>query len=164
VSLLFTALVTMIRIFVPKRNVSAPQVVSIGRRTAAGTVSIGVLRGVLVTVSSVGAGAIGVAALLFLYPKVPTSKIVGIDIAHAIPLTLVVGVGQLLMGTVNFGILLSLLSGSIPGIIPGSWLSSVAPEKNPQAGRRASSGVRRIYDALAPSVGQKRGQTTIGLR
>ena len=83
----------------------------------------------LVTVSSVGAGAIGVATLLFLYPKVPTSKIVGIDIAHAIPLTLVAGVGHLLVGTVNFGILLSLLSGSIPGIILGSWLSPVAPEK-----------------------------------
>lgn len=94
------------------------------RRTAAFTVLLGAILGVLVSVSSVGAGAIGVTVLLILYPSLPASKLVGSDIAHAVPLTLIAGFGHWLMGSVNFDLLFSLLAGSIPGIIVGSLISA----------------------------------------
>ena len=75
-----------------------------------------------------GAGAIGVTVLLILYPKLPAAKLVGSDIAHAVPLTLLAGFGHWMMGTVDFTLLASLLVGSIPGIIIGSLLSSRAPD------------------------------------
>ncbi|AEI37968.1 MAG: sulfite exporter TauE/SafE family protein [Zymomonas mobilis subsp. pomaceae] len=84
------------------------------------TVILGFVLGVLVSISSVGAGAIGVTVLVLLYPSIPTSRIVGSDIAHAVPLTLIAGFGHWLMGAVNVPMLLSLLLGSIPGIILGS--------------------------------------------
>ncbi len=98
-----------------------------GRRTAF-TVLLGAVLGVLVSISSVGAGAIGVTVLLVLYPKLPAAKLVGSDIAHAVPLTLLAGFGHWMMGTVDFTLLASLLVGSIPGIIIGSLLSSRAPD------------------------------------
>jgi len=88
------------------------------------TVLTGVILGSLVTLSSVGAGAIGVTALLVLYPRAPMAVIVGSDIAHAVPLTLVAGVGHWWLGSVDWPLLLSLLTGSIPGIILGSYLSA----------------------------------------
>ncbi len=72
------------------------------RRTAALTVITGALLGVLVSVSSVGAGALGVAALVLLYPRLPTLRIVGSDIAHAVPLTLVAGAGHWLLGSADW--------------------------------------------------------------
>ena len=92
------------------------------------TVGTGAVIGVLVTLSSVGAGAIGMAVLLFLYPAVPVVRLVGSDIAHAVPLTLLAGGGHILLGTVNGWILLSLLAGSIPGIVAGSLLAARLPE------------------------------------
>jgi len=71
------------------------------RETVIVTVLVGVLVGVLVSISSVGAGAIGVVALIILYPKLPVARIVGSDIAHAVPLTLIAGVGHWLVGTVD---------------------------------------------------------------
>ncbi len=71
------------------------------------------------TLSSVGAGAFGVTALLMLYPRVPMAVIVGSDIAHAVPLTLVAGLGHWWLGSVDWPLLTSLLSGSIPGIVLG---------------------------------------------
>jgi uncharacterized protein len=93
------------------------------------TVVLGIVLGVLVTLSSVGAGALGTVALLFLYPRLPTVKVVGTDLAHAIPLTAIGGLGHLSMGNVNFALLGSLLIGSIPGIWVGSHLSAKIPEK-----------------------------------
>lgn len=93
------------------------------------TVITGLALGVLVSLSSVGAGALGVTALLFLYPKLPTVKIVGSDIAHAVPLTLVAGTGHWFMGNVDFVLLGSLLIGSLPGIWVGSHLAVRIPEK-----------------------------------
>jgi uncharacterized membrane protein YfcA len=90
------------------------------RRAAIGTVILGLILGAAVTLSSVGAGAIGVTALVILYPDIPTSRIVGTDIAHAVPLTLLSGLGHLLLGSVNLGLLGALLVGSIPGVILGS--------------------------------------------
>lgn len=92
------------------------------------TVVTGVVLGMLVTLSSVGAGALGVTALLLLYPLVPMKVIVGSDIAHAVPLTLVAGVGHWWLGSVDWPLLTSLLSGSIPGIILGSYLSARIPD------------------------------------
>lgn len=90
------------------------------RRTSGLTVATGVILGVLVTLSSVGAGAIGVTALLLLYPRLPMARVVGSDIAHAVPLTLVAGVGHWMLGSADLSILASLLMGSIPGIVCGS--------------------------------------------
>lgn len=97
-------------------------------RLAVATVAVGALLGVLVTISSVGAGAIGVAALFFLYPDLPTTRIVGSDIAHAVPLTLAAGLGHAALGTVDYRLLGLLLIGSLPGIWLGSRLSARLPE------------------------------------
>ena len=96
-------------------------------RTGA-TVLFGVLLGLLVTLTSVGAGAIGVTVLAALYPLLPAKRLVGTDIAHAVPLTLVGGLGHLGLGNVDVGLLLALLGGSIPGILIGARLAGVAPE------------------------------------
>jgi uncharacterized protein len=69
-----------------------------------------------------------VTVLVLLYPSLPTSRIIGTDIAHAVPLTLVAGLGHLGIGTVDLGLLTSLLAGSIPGVIVGSLLSPRMPE------------------------------------
>lgn len=93
------------------------------------TVAVGALLGVLVSLSSVGAGALGTAALFFLYPRLPTPQIVGSDVAHAVPLTLVAGIGHWLIGSVDFHLLGTLLLGSLPGIWLGSTLSARVPER-----------------------------------
>lgn len=93
------------------------------------TVLVGATLGVLVTLSSVGAGALGTVALLFLYPRMTTLKIVGTDLAHAIPLTAVAGIGHLSLGNVDLVLLCSLLVGSLPGIWIGSHLSAKIPER-----------------------------------
>jgi uncharacterized protein len=98
------------------------------RQAARLTTMAGGILGVLVTLSSVGAGALGVTVLLLLYPRVPMKVIVGSDIAHAVPLTLVAGVGHWWLGSVDLPLLTSLLSGSIPGIILGSYLSAHVPD------------------------------------
>ncbi len=90
------------------------------------TIALGATLGVLVSVTSVGAGALGTTALLMLYPRLPVAKIAGSDIAHAVPLTLIAGIGHWLMGSVDFMLMLALLAGSIPGIIVGSLLGSRA--------------------------------------
>ncbi|MGH6867258.1 MAG: sulfite exporter TauE/SafE family protein [Methyloceanibacter sp.] len=97
------------------------------QRTAA-TVAFGAALGLLVTLTSVGAGAIGVVVLAALFPLMPAKRIVGSDIAHAVPLTLVAGFGHLGLGHVELGLLLALLCGSIPGILVGTRLAGVAPE------------------------------------
>lgn len=93
------------------------------------TIALGAVLGALVSISSVGAGAIGVTALLMLYPKMPTVRIVGSDIAHAVPLTLLAGAGHWWLGSVDWLLLISLLSGSLPGIAIGSHLASRVPER-----------------------------------
>ncbi|HEX2759372.1 MAG TPA: sulfite exporter TauE/SafE family protein [Rhizomicrobium sp.] len=97
-------------------------------RTALLTVLVGAALGLLVTVSSVGAGALGVTALLLLYPELPVVKIAGSDIAHAVPLTLVAGLGHLFSGGVDPGVLVSLLMGSLPGIMLSSLFAPRLPD------------------------------------
>jgi uncharacterized membrane protein YfcA len=94
-----------------------------------GTIVLGVFLGIAVSISSVGAGAIGVTVLLMLYRRLPVARIVGTDIAHAVPLALVAGIGHWLIGSVDFWLLLNLLIGSIPGVAVGSLLSSRAPDR-----------------------------------
>jgi len=93
------------------------------------TVIFGAVLGVLVSVSSVGAGALGVTALFFLYPGLAAARIVGTDIGHAVPLTLVAGLGHAAAGVVDWPLLASLLVGSLPGIWLGSRLGSALPER-----------------------------------
>lgn len=93
------------------------------------TVALGLVLGVLVSISSVGAGAIGVTALIILYPGMPVARIVGSDIAHAVPLTLVAGIGHWLIGSVDSTLLLSLLVGSIPAIVIGSLIGSRSSDR-----------------------------------
>ena len=98
------------------------------RTIARATVVVGVLLGVLVSISSVGAGAVGVTALLLLYPQLPMARIVGSDIAHAVPLTLVAGLGHWAMGAIDWHLMGVLLMGSLPGIVIGSYLATRVPE------------------------------------
>ncbi|BCK87193.1 hypothetical protein MIZ01_0964 [Sideroxyarcus emersonii] len=99
------------------------------RHLPAATVATGFVVGGLVTVSSIGAGVLGTVALLFLYPRMAAAKVVGTDIAHAVPLTAIAGLGHMALGTVDFVLLGSLLLGSLPGIYIGSHLSAKVPEK-----------------------------------
>jgi uncharacterized membrane protein YfcA len=94
------------------------------RRLATMTVTLGAVLGVLVSLTSVGAGALGMTALLIFYPSAPVNRLVGSDIAHAVPLTLIAGMGHLWLGSVDLMLLGSLLAGSIPGIVLGSVIAS----------------------------------------
>lgn len=95
-----------------------------GAAIARRTVILGAILGVLVSVTSVGAGALGITALLILYPHLRVARIAGSDIAHAVPLTLIAGIGHWLIGSVDFALMFSLLIGSIPGVIIGSLIGS----------------------------------------
>lgn len=92
------------------------------------TIAGGVVLGVLVTMSSVGAGVLGTTLLLLLYPRLPAVTIVGTDIAHAVPLTLIAGIGHISLGTPDFSVLGYLLLGSLPGIWLGTRIGYRLPE------------------------------------
>ena len=92
------------------------------------TVIVGGVLGTIVSISSVGAGAIGVICLVLLYPKLPTARIVGSDIAHAVPLTLAAGIGHWLLGSVDLQVVMFLILGSVPGILVGSYAALRIPE------------------------------------
>ena len=116
-------------------------------KTFAPTVALGAVLGVLVTITSVGAGAIGATLLLLIYRRVPIARIVGTDIAHAVPLALLAGAGHWFIGSVDLALLVALLVGSIPGVIVGSLLSSRSPDRLVQmalAAVLAVSGVRLL--------------------
>jgi hypothetical protein len=94
------------------------------------TVLAGAILGLLVTLTSIGAGALGAVMLVYLFPfRMTPSRLVGTDIVHAIPLTIVAGTGHLLMGNVDLKLLGTLLVGSVPGIVVGSLLGSKLPEQ-----------------------------------
>jgi uncharacterized membrane protein YfcA len=93
------------------------------------TIATGAVLGVLVSLSSVGAGALGVTALVFLYPQLAAQRIVASDLAHAVPLTLIAGIGHWYYGDVDWILLMSLLVGSLPGIYIGSHLVGHIPER-----------------------------------
>jgi len=99
------------------------------RHIVSATVMTCVIFGVLVTITSVGAGALGMVVLFMLYPRLPAVTLVGSDIAHAVPLTLVAGMGHAYMGSVDYTLLVSLLIGSLPGIYLGSHVSKRIPDR-----------------------------------
>lgn len=93
------------------------------------TVIAGAVLGVLVTLSSVGAGVIGAVVLLLLYPRLPAISVVGTDLAHAVPLTAIAGIGHLTLGTVDVSMLGYLLIGSLPGIYLGTRIGFKLPDR-----------------------------------
>jgi uncharacterized membrane protein YfcA len=130
IALILTALALIFRAKLQKAGKTSEEHVP-GRfhhLQAPATVITGLILGALVTLSSVGAGALGTVALLFLYPRLSTLKVVGTDLAHAIPLTALAGFGHWQLGHVDFTLLGSLLIGSLPGIWLGSHLSAKIPE------------------------------------
>ena len=128
VALLLTALAVAYRSFWTALGLRLERWLPEQRRTAL-TVASGALLGVLVTLSSIGAGAIGATLLLLLYPRMATHRIVGTDIAHAVPLTLVAGIGHATLGNVEWVLLAALLLGSLPGIWLGARLTRAMPER-----------------------------------
>jgi uncharacterized membrane protein YfcA len=128
VALFLTAVVLVFRKWIIARY--SDRISSLGsERIATVTVVMGGVLGVLVTLTSVGAGAIGVTALILLYPKLSTSRIVGTDIVHAVPLTFAAGIGHWLLGSTDISLFVSLILGSIPGILIGSYLAVRVPER-----------------------------------
>ncbi|HVC60440.1 MAG TPA: sulfite exporter TauE/SafE family protein [Acetobacteraceae bacterium] len=120
--------------------------------TARLTVLTGAVLGVLVSVSSVGAGALGMTVLVVLYPREALNRLVGTDIAHAVPLTLLAGVGHWLLGDVRWHVFALLLAGAVPGICIGSLLGGRVSERVLRpllAGVLALVGVRLVMGALA---------------
>jgi uncharacterized membrane protein YfcA len=107
----------------------ADRMLKLDRRSVAlFTIALGLIMGVLVTTTSVGAGAIGVTVLLLLHPKMPAARVVGSDIAHAVPLTFLAGAGHWYLASINGALLTTLLIGSLPGIVLGSYLATRARE------------------------------------
>ncbi len=126
-ALFFTALTLVFRDRIVRRF--APYLEALTeKQIALLTVAMGGVLGVVVSISSVGAGAIGVTALILLYPKLPVARIVGSDIAHAVPLTLAAGIGHWYLGSIDWHIFLSLILGSVPGIVLGSYAAVRVPE------------------------------------
>jgi uncharacterized membrane protein YfcA len=112
------------------RNLHASELAAASRpRHWALPVVFGAVIGTLVTLTSVGAGAIGVSVLLLLFPLLPLPRIVAADIAYAVPLTLVAGLGHASMGSVDWPLLAKLLAGSLPGIWLGTRLMRHTPER-----------------------------------
>jgi uncharacterized protein len=110
-------------------DASVSTVASGKRRRQIATAALGVVLGMLVTMTSVGAGAIGVVVLTIIYPALMARRLIGTDIVHAIPLTFFAGLGQLGMGNVDFPILAALLVGSVPGIALGSRITGIIPDR-----------------------------------
>lgn len=100
-----------------------------GRELALATIIAGAVLGTLVTISSIGAGAIGATILVLLYPKMPAAHVAGTDIAYAVPLTAIAALGHWWLGSINWELLGSLLLGSLPGITLGSLAAKAVPEK-----------------------------------
>ncbi|MCM2566628.1 sulfite exporter TauE/SafE family protein [Janthinobacterium kumbetense] len=98
-------------------------------KLAAATIISGAVLGVLVTVSSIGAGAIGATLLVMLYPRMSSAEVAGTDIAYAVPLTAIAALGHWWLGSIHWELLASLLVGSLPGITLGSWVARSVPEK-----------------------------------
>jgi hypothetical protein len=128
VALLLTASALLLKSRIKKSAQRRYDTLRHHRHLPAATIATGIIVGILVTISSVGAGVLGTVALLFLYPRMQAAKVVGTDIVHAVPLTAVAGMGHLALGTVDIVLLGSLLLGSLPGIYIGSHLSAKVPE------------------------------------
>ena len=100
-----------------------------GRPLVLATVAAGAVLGTLVTISSIGAGAIGATLLVMLYPRMSSAEVAGTDIAYAVPLTAIAAFGHWWLGSIDWALLASLLIGSVPGITLGSWAARAVPER-----------------------------------
>ncbi len=100
-----------------------------GRKQVIATIIAGAAIGTLVTISSIGAGAVGATILVLLYPKLSPAEIAGTDIAYAVPLTAIAAFGHWWLGSINWELLGMLLLGSLPGITLGSYAARAVPEK-----------------------------------
>ncbi|MEN3274533.1 MAG: uncharacterized protein V7631_323 [Massilia sp.] len=100
-----------------------------GRALRNATIFSGAVLGVLVTVSSIGAGAIGATLLVMLYPQLTPAEVAGTDIAYAVPLTAIAALGHWWLGSIDWMLLLTLLVGSVPGITLGSMAARKVPER-----------------------------------
>jgi uncharacterized membrane protein YfcA len=126
IALIFTAIAVFLQPWIIKKV--SDKKIKPARHTNMLTILLGFILGGVVTLTSVGAGALGVTALLLLYPGMKLKRIIGTDIAHAVPLTLFAGLGHYNLGNVDLMLLGSLLIGSIPGIWLGSYLSAKIDE------------------------------------
>jgi uncharacterized protein len=135
VALLLTAAATLYKAIKGAKTTQARELTNeelvhaVRPRHPALPVLFGALIGVLVSLTSVGAGAIGVTALMLLYPALPLSRIVAADVAYAVPLTLVAGLGHASIGSVDWPLLAKLLAGSLPGIWLGTKLGAHVPDR-----------------------------------
>jgi uncharacterized membrane protein YfcA len=100
-----------------------------GRALSTATIVSGVVLGTLVTISSIGAGAIGATLLVMLYPRLSAAEVAGTDIAYAVPLTAIAAVGHWWLGSINWTLLATLLVGSLPGITIGAYAARAVPER-----------------------------------
>jgi len=143
VALLLTAAATVLKLFGQRQTIATAS----DRRDAhwALPITFGAVIGCLVTLTSVGAGAIGVTALMLLFPSLPLPRVVAADMAYAVPLTFVAGIGHAALGTVDWNLLVLLLCGSLPGIWLGTHLLT---KTKPRV-------IRAALSALLASVGIK---------
>ena len=93
------------------------------------TIIIGVVGGVIVGMTSVGSGSLMIVLLLFLYPMIGANQLVGTDLTQAVPLTVAAALGALAFGHIEFSVTTSLVLGSVPAVLVGSFLSSRAPDR-----------------------------------
>lgn len=128
-----SVLLTVIALLFRKRMqtwiIAHPEKQLEGTRLAVATIVVGALLGTLVTISSIGAGAVGATILVLLYPRMSPAEIAGTDIAYAVPLTAIAALGHWWIGSINWELLATLLLGSLPGITIGSLAAKAIPEK-----------------------------------
>ena len=128
-SVLLTVVAIIFRSRMQKWVATHPERQLQGRKLAIVTIVCGAILGTLVTISSIGAGAIGATLLVLLYPRLSPAEIAGTDIAYAVPLTAVAAFGHWWLGSINWELLAMLLIGSVPGITIGSLAARSVPEK-----------------------------------
>lgn len=129
ISVLLTAISLLFRAKILKWVQENPSFLPSGPHLKMATIAVGAAIGVLVTVSSIGAGAIGATLILVLYPHLKPAEVAGTDIAYAVPLTALAGLGHWWLGNVHFDLLFGLLLGSVPAIWVGAKLSSSLSER-----------------------------------
>ena len=128
-SVLLTVIALLFRTRMQAWVIAHPEKQLQGFKLAAATVAVGALLGTLVTISSIGAGAVGATILVLLYPRLSPAEIAGTDIAYAVPLTAIAALGHWWLGSINWELLTTLLMGSLPGITIGSLAARAIPEK-----------------------------------
>lgn len=128
-SVLLTVVALLFRARMQGWVIAHPEKQLQGKKLTVATIIIGAVLGALVTISSIGAGAIGATLLVLLYPRLTPAEIAGTDIAYAVPLTAIAAAGHWWLGSIDWNLLISLLLGSIPGITLGSLAAKAVPEK-----------------------------------